>query len=81
MTLPLLCAPRYRQASGDPPSYTPPSAPLPLTRPLRYMEETLNPWWPKVDCSDLLAGGDAGKACYPAWYLDRMKKDTKVSAG
>ena len=43
----------------------------------KYMQEELNPWWPKVDCSDQVAA-DAGGECYPSWTMEKMKKDPKV---
>ena len=51
-------------------------------------------WWPLVDCGDFVAaapsqgkaGGNApaaaaagGEGAYPAWYIEKMKKDPKVS--
>ncbi len=55
---------------------------LPATDPAhlpKYMLDELNPWWPKVDCSDILGKGDGRRAdCYPSWTVEKMKADPRV---
>lgn len=41
----------------------------------KYMNEEVNPWWPKVDCSDVMSNGSG----YAPWIIEKMKSDPKVS--
>jgi hypothetical protein len=42
----------------------------------KYMDENVNPWWPKVDCADQMPGS---KDCYPEWVRAKIKADNRVS--
>ena len=46
----------------------------------KYMQEELHPWWPKVDCTELMAAANGGESmdCYPSWMVEKMKSDPKV---
>ncbi|KAG1655812.1 hypothetical protein FOA52_015848, partial [Chlamydomonas sp. UWO 241] len=37
----------------------------------KYMDETVWPWWPKIDCADFLPPG--APDCYPDWVRKKME--------